>query len=155
MSRGGRPLPRRDVTVNVGSPETLPAGLPEALLRSAVVHVLDHEDAPPAEISLTLVDDPRIRALNRDYLSRDRPTDVLAFSLGDDDEVVGDVYVGVEQARRQAEALQVPLDEELTRLAIHGTLHVLGHDHPEGDEREESPMFRLQERLLGEVLEET
>lgn len=154
MSRGGRAV-RRDVTVSVGSPEALPTGLPEALLRSAVVRVLDHEDAPPAEISLTLVDDEGIRALNRDYLSRDETTDVLAFSLGDDDEVVGDVYVGVEQARRQADAFEVPLDEELTRLAIHGTLHVLGHDHPEGDEREESPMFRLQERLLREVLAET
>lgn len=151
MSREDRAL-RRDVTVNVGSPETLPAGLPEALLRSAVIHVLDHEDAPPAEISLTLVDDDAIRALNREYLSRDRPTDVIAFRLGDDDDLVGDIYVGTEQARRQSEALGVPLDEELTRLAIHGTLHVLGHDHPEGEEREKSPMFRLQERLLGEVL---
>lgn len=153
MSREDRAL-RRDVTVNVGSPETLPAGLPEALLRSAVVHVLDHEGAPPAEISLTLVDDDAIRALNREYLSRDRPTDVIAFRLGDDDDLVGDIYVGVEQARRQSEALGVPLQEELTRLAIHGTLHVLGHDHPEGEERERSPMFRLQERLLGEVLAE-
>lgn len=151
MSREDRAL-RMDVTVNVGSPETLPSGLPEALLRSAVVHVLDHEDAPPAEISLTLVDDDAIRALNREYLSRDRPTDVIAFRLGDDDDLVGDIYVGTEQARRQSEALGVPLDEELTRLAIHGTLHVLGHDHPEGEERERSPMFRLQERLLGEVL---
>ena len=53
---------------------------------------------------------------------------------------------------RQADALGVPLMEELARLAIHGTLHVLGHDHPDGDDRSASPMYVLQERLLGEVL---
>jgi len=61
--------------------------------------------------------------------------------------------VGADQARRQAEALGVPLREELARLAIHGVLHVLGHDHPEGDDRFASPMYVLQERLLEEVFE--
>ncbi len=56
--------------------------------------------------------------------------------------------MGVDQARRQAAELGVPLDEELVRLAVHGTLHVLGHDHPEGPGREESPMFALQEALV-------
>jgi probable rRNA maturation factor len=60
--------------------------------------------------------------------------------------------VGFEQATRQAGELGVPIDEELVRLAIHGTLHVLGHDHPEDDERERSSMFVLQERLVRDVL---
>lgn len=143
-------VPERDVVVNAGDHD----GVPDALLRRAVVHVLDHEGAPDAELSVTMVDDAAIRTLNREYLSEDRPTDVIAFSLGDDERVVGDVYVGFEQAVRQAGQLTVPLTEELTRLAIHGTLHVLGHDHPEGGDRDGSPMYRLQERLLSEVLGE-
>lgn len=123
-----------------------------AVLRRGVLHVLREEDVADAEISVTLLDDEAIRAMNRDYLGKDRPTDVIAFSLGDGDETLGDVYLGVDQARRQAEELSVDYVEELLRLAIHGTLHVLGHDHPEGDDRDDSPMYRLQERLLREVL---
>jgi probable rRNA maturation factor len=93
-----------------------------------------------------------MRELNRRYLGKDRPTDVIAFTLGEGGDLVGDVYLGVGQARRQADELGIPLGEELARLAIHGTLHVLGHDHPEGPDRELSPMFELQERLLREVL---
>ena len=134
----------REVIVNV--PEG--AEVDEDALTRAVVHVLDHQGVGDAEISLTLLDDAGIGALNRQYLSRDRPTDVIAFSLAGGDAVLGDVYVGLDQARRQAEELGVALDEELVRLAVHGTLHVLGHDHPEGPERTESPMFALQEELV-------
>jgi probable rRNA maturation factor len=61
------------------------------------------------------------------------------------------VYVGAEQAARQAAEAGVGVGEELVRLAVHGTLHVLGHEHPEGDGREESPMFALQEALVREI----
>ena len=77
---------------------------------------------------------------------------MIAFSLGSPEEPLGDIYVGADQARRQADALGVPLAEELVRLTIHGTLHVLGHDHPDGGDRFDSPMYVLQERLLSEVL---
>ena len=109
-------------------------------------------DGREAEISVTLVDDEEIKRLNREYRGEHRPTDVIAFSLGSPEQPLGDVYVGAEQARLQAEALGVPVGEELVRLAIHGTLHVLGHDHPDGDDRFASPMYVLQEQLLGEVL---
>jgi probable rRNA maturation factor len=122
-------------------------------LEAAVRKALD-ADGREAELSITLVDDEEIKRLNREYRGHDRPTDVIAFSLGGPEQPLGDVYVGAEQARRQAEALGVPLSEELVRLAIHGTLHVLGHDHPDGDERFASPMYLLQEQLLGEVLGE-
>ena len=143
---------RLDVTVNVGSPGALPTLAHPDLLETAVLHVLRQQGIEAAEISLTLLGDDGIREMNRRYLSRDRPTDVIAFSLGDDEAVLGDVYVGLEEAVRQAGSLDVPLEEELVRLAVHGTLHVLGHDHPEGEGREESPMYRLQEQLVGEVL---
>lgn len=127
--------------------------VPERLVREAVLHALAEEGVQSAEVSVTMLADDGIRAMNRDYLATDRTTDVIAFSLGDDTGVIGDVYVGLEQAARQAGELGVDLDEELVRLAIHGTLHVLGHDHPEGPERDGSPMYRLQERLVADVLE--
>lgn len=136
-----------NVQVNTNGFEDVPA----ELLHFAVEHTLG-ADAAEAEISLTLVSDEEITVLNRDYLGKDRTTDVIAFSLGDDDVPLGDVYVCVGQAERQAHELGVAATEELARLAIHGTLHVLGQDHPEGPERADSPMFVLQERLLAEVL---
>ncbi|MCH7530995.1 MAG: rRNA maturation RNase YbeY [Gemmatimonadetes bacterium] len=136
-----------EVQVNLGGFDAVE----EALLEAAVRKALD-ADGREAELSVTLVDDAEIKRLNREYRGRDRPTDVIAFSLGSPEEPLGDVYVGADQARRQAEALGVPLSEELVRLAIHGTLHVLGHDHPDGDDRFASPMYVLQEQLLGEVL---
>lgn len=137
-----------DVAVNLGAFETLDA----ALLERAVRTVLIHEGGTVAEISLTLLDDDGIRDLNARYLGRDRPTDVIAFTLDGATGLLGDVYVGVEQAFRQADELGVDREEELVRLAVHGTLHVLGHDHPEGPDRAASPMFRLQEALVQEVL---
>ena len=82
------------------------------------------------------------------------PTDVISFSLGDGDELLGDIYVGLPQARRQAEDFGVALDEELVRLAIHGSLHVLGYDHPDGPEREGCAMYALQEAYLKSILAE-
>lgn len=176
-----------------GPPESdLPPESASALLdlvHRAVLHTLEAEDAPDAEISVTLLGDAEIRAMNREYLSRDDVTDVIAFSLGEepgvggagDDEahavgeeagavgeeagavgragradaggpgLLGDVYIGLPQAARQAREVEISLEEEVARLAIHGTLHVLGHDHPEGEDRSGSPMYELQERLLGDV----
>lgn len=128
-----------------------------ALLERSVLRVLEHEGAPDAEISLALLDDDAMRRLNREHLGRDRPTDVLAFPLWSEDEpfVVGDIYVGLGKAERQAADAGIPLTEELVRLAVHGTLHVLGWDHPEtAGAREASPMFRRQEELVEAVLGE-
>ena len=122
------------------------------LLRRAVLHTAITEGRQTGEVSLTLLDDDAIRGLNERYLGHDRPTDVIAFSLGDGDELLGDVYLGLDQAIRQAREAGVDLAQELVRLAVHGTLHLLGHDHPEGADRADSPMFTLQERLVAEVM---
>lgn len=136
-----------EVIVNVGTFVQADAGE----LGRAVRHTLSSQGIQEAEISLTLLDDAGIRHLNLRYLARDRTTDVLAFALGGGPAPLGDVYLGFEEARRQAGEVGVPLAEELVRLAVHGTLHVLGHDHPEGPEREGSPMFELQESLVREI----
>ncbi|MGK7310855.1 MAG: rRNA maturation RNase YbeY [Candidatus Longimicrobiales bacterium M2_2A_002] len=100
------------------------------------------------ELSLTLLDDPSMAALNRDWLDRDHPTDVLAFALhGPGEPPVGDIYLGTERAIEQAAERGESPVRELARLAVHGTLHVLGYDHPETD-RESSEMWQHQERIV-------
>lgn len=129
-------------------------GLEEELRRAVALALETAAGDVAGELSLTLLDEDEIAGLNREWLGRGGPTDVLAFDLGEAGELVGDVYVCPPVARRAAEEEDVPLREELVRLAVHGTLHVLGHDHPEGGDRWSSPMFRLQESLVARAREE-
>jgi probable rRNA maturation factor len=139
-----------DIIVNC----TGPWALREDLLKAGCRAVLDAQGIPEAEISLTVMNDQSIQELNKEYFQKDWPTDVIAFALqGPDEPILGDIYLGYEQARHQASELQIPLDEELLRLAVHGTLHLLGYQHPGGDERFESEMFRIQEEFVRDLLE--
>jgi probable rRNA maturation factor len=95
---------------------------------------------PASSLSLTLVDDAAIRTLNREHRGKDKPTDVLSFSLVENgsasaERLLGDVVISVDTARRQAAQYDASLQAELYRLLIHGILHVLGHDHERADER--------------------
>ncbi|HET8655529.1 MAG TPA: rRNA maturation RNase YbeY [Longimicrobiaceae bacterium] len=140
-----------DVEVSAGDGITPPVALAE--VAAAVRAVLAGEAVPEAEISVALLGDEAIAKLNERYLSHEGPTDVLSFPLhADGAPPLGDIYVGVDQARRQADEIGVPVREEVLRLAVHGTLHVLGYDHPEGAGREDCEMYRRQEELLGSVL---
>ena len=106
-----------------------------------------------AELSVTLLPAAAMRALNRDYHGVDDLTDVLAFGLGEDP-LIGDIYISPDAAEASARELGLEPGEEILRLLIHGVLHLLGHDHPEGEARYASPMFELQERLLDRLLAE-
>jgi probable rRNA maturation factor len=140
-----------DVQVSVGE-GLVPAADPERI-EAAVRHVLRAEGVSEGEISVALVGDDEITALNRQWLDHDWATDVISFNLnGPGEPPLGDVYLGVEQAARQAAELGGDPGEELLRLAVHGTLHVLGYEHPEGADRADSEMFRRQEELLREFL---
>ena len=132
--------------------ESVTAAEARTIVRNAVKAALRSQSQREAEVSVTLMDDAAITQMNNDYLGRNRATDVIAFPLFDEDESpLGDVYIGIEQAVRQAENVGVPLAEELARLAVHGTLHVLGFDHPETDARVRSEMWALQERIVAEL----
>ena len=136
--------------------ETGGAGPLRGLLERAVRTVLEAEGIEPhpaGGLSVTLADDGTMGELNRRYLQRTGPTDVIAFPLWEAGEpVVGDIYVGWEQAVRQAEDEEVEPREELVRLVVHGTLHVLGWDHPdEPGLRPGSPMGVRQEELVRAV----
>jgi probable rRNA maturation factor len=122
-----------------------------AVVEAAARAALRDRGVEEGELSITLLDDAGMAALNAQWKGREDPTDVLAFALhGEAEPLMGDVYVGVERAVAQAGELGEPAPRELARLAIHGTLHVLGFDHPE-EGREESEMWRHQERILAEL----
>ena len=118
--------------------------------------VLRAEKVREADISITFVSNRSIAALNRRHLGHTGPTDVISFELGQVSgaPVVGDVYIAPDVARVNARELGIPVAEELARLVVHGTLHVLGYTHPEGshDDRIASPMWKRQERLLRRAL---
>jgi probable rRNA maturation factor len=125
----------------------------EDVLRRAIETALAHESANDATISLTLLGDNEISALNQQYLKHAGPTDVISFPLFERGQPpVGDIYIGYDQAIRQAKEHGVPIEAELARLAIHGTLHVLGYDHHEQDDRETTEMWLRQEAILERVL---
>lgn len=108
-----------------------------------------------SELSIALVDDHAIEALNGRYRGKPRPTDVLSFSLVEGPHaahrggLLGDVVISVETAARQASERRRGLDETVAKLLLHGVLHLLGHDHERDDE---AARMRAEERRIGRVL---
>jgi probable rRNA maturation factor len=96
-----------------------------------------------AEISIRLTDDAEMQALNRDYRGKDKPTNVLSFpqyapeeiaelaSQGDPEILLGDIVLAQETCVREAAEKDLSLSDHVTHLIVHGTLHLLGHDHVE------------------------
>jgi probable rRNA maturation factor len=143
-----------ELVVYVSETPGIASPVEPATVEAVALHVLRAEGLAAAELSVVLAGDERMADLNREYLGREGPTDVLAFHLHDPGEPpLGDVYVGLEQALRQAASFGATPGEEVLRLAVHGILHVLGWDHPAGDERTGSAMFARQEALLRDFLE--
>jgi len=122
-----------------------------ALLNQAIDEAIRMAEGPEeAEVSLMLVDDQRIHALNLEYRGVDRPTDVLSFALQEEveeepeieeeDDMLGDIVISVERARDQAEEYGHSFQREIVYLAVHGTLHLLGFDHEEENDKQEMRM---------------
>jgi probable rRNA maturation factor len=95
----------------------------------------------PEEISIALVSDQRIRALNRQYRRKDQTTDVLSFEPAD-------LAIATGVARRQAREAGLSYADELKTLALHGLLHLMGYDHHARSDR--GRMARLERRLRAE-----
>ncbi len=142
-------------------------------LAAIALRVLEAEDVPPCELSVTVTDDETVHGLNREYAGEDAVTDVLSFSQREGEEFVaapgtvpplGEVVIAYPQATRQAQdrlhrqaedpstssgRADWSVEKEIERLLIHGTLHLLGYDHAEAEE--ERRMRAREEELLGAI----
>ncbi len=111
---------------------------------------------PEAELSLLFVDDIQIQALNRKYLHRDKPTNVLAFSMRQGEfsnlhpHLLGDLVISVETAQRQSSRFGLNTMEMVILLMVHGVLHLIGYDH-EGTKKEAMEMALKQRQLFQQI----
>lgn len=116
-------------------------------------------DCCDGELSILFTDDRHIAELNRHYLGKEGPTNVLAFPMSGgpppqvETGMLGDVVVSVETAMVESRKLGEPLDERIYSLLIHGILHLLNYDH-EGSSKEAQRMEKEQRRLLALIMEE-
>jgi probable rRNA maturation factor len=126
-------------------------------VRDIASAVLRTERVKDALVSIALVSPRQIARINARHLGHAGPTDVISFALSQASApsargpVVGDIYIAPEVARANADRFGGGVRQELARLVVHGTLHVLGYEHPDGDDRTASAMWRRQERLLRSV----
>lgn len=131
------------------------AGLRKKTEKAARV-ILNALGCPDAELSVLLVDDPQIAVLNKEYLGRTGPTNVIAFPMQEGPfpditpDLLGDVVISVETSDREAETGGVPPEERFLELLIHGILHLLGYDH-ENDEAEARRMEAKTRELMAVV----
>lgn len=103
------------------------------------------------DINIVFVDNKYIQKLNKEYRGVDTPTDVLSFRL-DENRNDGEIYISGEYVYKSFK--REKFTEEILRLIIHGTLHILGYDHIDSlDENPNEEMFKLQEKLLFKYIE--
>jgi probable rRNA maturation factor len=108
---------------------------------------------------VVIVDDLEIREINRDYLQRDKPTNVISFAMqeGEDaglhPELLGDVIISADTAARDAREADLPFESELYFLLLHGILHLLGYDHERGTEEEAQRMEAREAELFAGIRE--
>ncbi len=114
---------------------------------------LKHEKVENAIFSVVFMEDEEIHQMNKDYRGVDRVTDVISFAFEDNNDLVyndirmlGDIFICIPQMKRQAEEYGHSEKRELSFLAVHGILHLLGYDHM--NEEDEKVMFELQELIL-------
>lgn len=118
-------------------------------------YTLEHENVKNAIFSVVFVDDNEIHEINRNYRNVDRITDVISFAFEDNQDLMyndirmlGDIYICIPQMKRQAEDFGHSEKRELSFLAVHGLLHLLGYDHMNVEDEKE--MFSLQELILND-----
>ncbi len=121
-------------------------------LHEFITFVLKEEKLENVEFNIIFIDNPRIHEINLTYRGVDRPTDVISFALEDNKTIdlgvrlLGDIYISIDKAKEQATSFGHSLRREISFLAVHGLLHLLGYDHM--TEEEEKVMFAKQEELL-------
>ncbi len=125
----------------------------EKKIRQTANVILNALDYPDAELSILIVDDQQIAQLNRQYLNREGPTNVIAFSMRQGQfsdiapNLLGDVVISADTAHREAQSAGISMQDRFDQLLIHGTLHLLGYDH-ENTEAEARKMEEKNNELL-------
>ena len=107
-----------------------------------------------ADMTIVLTDDAQLHELNREYLGVDAPTDVLSFPASESDPetgtpYLGDILISIPRAKQQAEASGHSVEDEVQLLVVHGTLHLLGHDHAEAAEK--ARMWKAQAEVMSSL----
>ena len=136
--------------------------VPTLRLLQVIEATLEHAGARGGEVTLVVAGDDLLQQLNRDYRGIDAPTDVLSFAAQEDVEgetvfvsapdaanYLGDVIISFPTAQRQAAAVGQSVAEELSLLAVHGVLHLLGYDHANAEE--EADMWARQSQILASL----
>ena len=136
--------------IHIETNPSLQTNLVPDILEHAAQGVLAHESTE-GDLTILLTDDVQLHELNRDYLDIDAPTDVLSFPASETDpetarRYLGDILISVPRAEEQAHAAGHALEAEVQLLVVHGTLHLLGYDHAETDEK--ARMWKAQAEVL-------
>ena len=124
-------------------------------VKDLVEFALKYQDIDNAIFNIIIVSEDEIHKINKLYRNKDCVTDVISFALEDDEtfietdfRVLGDIYVCLSKAKKQAEEYGHSFLREISFLTIHGLLHLLGYDHM--TKEEEKIMFNLEEMILNE-----
>jgi len=133
--------------------------MPLESLRQAAQALLNELGSPEGELSILITDDKNIAAINRDYFNRPWPTNVISFSMMEGEfadvnpeaKMLGDIVISMETAEREAVEADMPVEENIVRLLVHGLLHIFGYDH-EAPDADAERMARKSEQLM-EMLE--
>ena len=122
-------------------------------IKEVVTDTLKMEKVKDAEFNIILVDNKKIKDINKEYRNIDKETDVISFALEDiendvklDQRLLGDIYISVDKAKEQSNEYGHSLIRELCFLSVHGLLHLLGYDHETLED--EKIMFKKQELIL-------
>jgi len=126
-------------------------------IRSTITKLLKYLDCADKEISLSFVSDETIQRLNNQYRNKNKPTDVLSFSLQEGEfsyinpDILGDIVISADTAKIDAEKNSLSFEQEINFLIIHGLLHLLGYNH-ENTTKEEIKKMQKKEKELLELL---
>lgn len=128
------------------------AEIDQRRIQKLITHIFQSEELPAETIlNIVFTDNATIHELNKKFLDRDRPTDVLSFNvhaeyLPSELQILGDVYISVEKAKEQADSFGVTFQDEVERLVVHGILHLIGYEHE--DPKQQRKMEGLTEQYL-------
>ena len=128
----------------------------ETLLNKVADYAMMSEDVHNGVVNIIIVDNKRIREINKEYRKIDKETDVISFALEDDDtfielpiRILGDIYISIDKVKSQASEYGHSEKREICFLVVHGILHLLGYDHM--NENDELVMFSKQDKILDEL----